>query len=255
MRSRMTSGIALASCALLLVLAEVSASTYDDALKDWAYVLATYVDESGRTDFVALSADRDRLDRFVGFIKSSGPSSDPKTYDTDAKVIAYHINAYNALAMHGVVERDIPKDFGSFFKRLGLFKLRRVTVDGGITNLYDYENKVIRPLGEERIHFALNCMVRDCPRLPREPFLADRLDSQLETVTREFFSKERHVRVDREKKEIWLSKILDFYTEDFVPSGRRQDLVGYVNRYLQTPIPEEYRVRFITYDWTINQQP
>ncbi len=255
MSSRMKVGIALSSCVMLLVLPGVRASTYDDALQDWAFVLETYVDDNGRINFVALSADRDRLDRFVGFIRSSGPSSDPKTYDTDSKVIAYHINAYNALAMHGVLERDIPKDFDSFFKRLSFFRLRRVTVDGDETNLYDHENKVIRPLGEERVHFALNCMVRDCPRLPREPFLADRLDSQLEDVTREFFSKERHVRIDREKKELWLSKILDFYTEDFVPSGRRQGLVGYVNRYLKTPIPADYSVRYIPYDWTINRQP
>jgi hypothetical protein len=181
--------------------------------------------------------------------------SDPKTYDTDAKAMAYYINAYNALAMHGVLERDIPKDFDSFFKRLGFFKLRRVTVDGEKTNLYDYENKIIRPLGEERIHFALDCMVRDCPRLPRIPFPADRLDSQLDRAAREFFSKERHVRIYREKKELWLSEILDFYTEDFVPGGERKDLPGYVSRYLQTPISEEYRVRFIPYDWSINRQP
>ena len=27
--------------------------------------------------------------------------------------------------------------------------------------LYDYENEVIRPIGEVRVHFALNCMARD----------------------------------------------------------------------------------------------
>ena len=255
MWSRIKTRIALVSYITLIVLSDASASTYDEALKDWAYVLESYVDEIGRTDFVALSTDRVRLDRFVRFVGTSGPSSDPETYDTDAKVIAYHINAYNALAMHGVLERDIPEDFDSFFKRLSFFKLRSVTVDGDKTNLYDYENTVIRPLGEERIHFALNCMVRDCPRLPRIPFVADRLDSQLESAASEFFEKVRHVRVDNEKKELWISEILDFYTEDFAPSGRREDLSGYVNRYLKTPIPEGYRIRFIPYDWTINQQP
>ena len=97
-------------------------------------------------------------------------------------------------------------------------------------------------------------MVRDCPRLPREAFRAAELDLQLETVTREFFSKEKHIRVDTESLEVWLSEILDFYTEDFVADGRRQGLISYVNRYVPTPIGVGYRVKFIPYDWSINRQ-
>ena len=37
-------------------------------------------------------------------------------------------------------------------------------------SLYTLENDVIRPLGDERVHFALNCMVVSCPRLPRVAF-------------------------------------------------------------------------------------
>jgi hypothetical protein len=70
-------------------------------------------------------------------------------------------------------------------------------VDGEKTNLYDYENKVIRPLGDARVHFALNCMVRSCPRLPRTPFKADTLDLVLEQLSHEFFMSEKHLRVDR----------------------------------------------------------
>ena len=47
----------------------------------------------------------------------------------------------------------------------------------------------------------------------------------------------------------------EFYTEDFVPSGKARDLASYVNPHRQEPLPANYRIKFIDYDWTINQQP
>ena len=252
---RISAHMALAFCLILSLHHVAAAASYGEALQDWTSVLKRYVDEQGRVDFVSLSADRKALDRFVEFIRKNGPMSSPESFATEAQVLAYHINAYNALAMQGVLDRDIPDDFSSFFKRAGFFKFRQVRVDGKQTNLYDYENKVIRPMGDARAHFALNCMVRSCPRLPRSPFLAEQLDTQLQSATREFFSRKRNIEVVHDKQELWLSEILKFYTQDFVPSGQRQDLIAYVNRYQETPVPEDYRVRFIPYDWTINQQP
>ncbi len=98
-------------------------------------------------------------------------------------------------------------------------------------------------------------MVRDCPRLPRTSFTAADLEQELEALTREFFSTDKHIRVDPAKREVAVSAILDFYTEDFVASGRREDLIGYVNRYRGEPVPDDYRVSFMDYDWTVNQQP
>ena len=169
--------------------------------------------------------------------------------------MAYHINAYNALAMYGVIERRLPKDFGNFFKRASFFKFRKIVIGGEKTSLYDYENGVIRKLDEPRIHFALNCMVRDCPRLPQQPFLADTLEQQLDEVTREFFNKDRHILIDNKQRTLHLSWIMDFYIKDFVASGKSRDLIPYVNKYSKQTVPVDYSVRFIKYDWTVNQQP
>ena len=228
---------------------------YQAALKDWSYVLKTYVDDEGRTDFKAVSNDSEALDRVVAFIEKTSPTSHPELFPTPEAVMAYHINTYNALAMRGVIDWNIPKGFTSLWSRARFFKFRGVTIGGRKTNLYDYENKVIRPLDEPRSHFALNCMVKDCPRLPREPFLVETLDQQLDAVTWEFFSKKRHFYLDDQKKRAYVSAILDFYTKDFVESGKARDLPDYINRYLQEPIPVGYKVKFIDYDWRINKQP
>lgn len=230
-------------------------SQYAEALSAWHRTLTRFVDEQGRVNFVELADDLDDLRSFVQFVEANSPSSNPSLFPTREHVLAYHINAYNALAMMGVIERGIPKNFSSFFKRASFFKFRKIVIGGKKTNLYDYENKVIRPLDEPRLHFALNCMVRDCPRLPMKPFTADELEQQLESVTLEFFSKPKHITIDSEKRVLRVSSILDFYTKDFVASGKRKDLGQYIDPYVTEDVSSGYKIQYIDYDWTINQQP
>ena len=232
-----------------------SKEAYEEALKHWSKVLVEFVDDKGRTDFISLKEKQDDLKKMVDFIASTSPKSHPELFPTRNDVLAYHSNTYNALAMHEVVKKKIPKNFSSFFKRAAFFKFRGVVIGGKKTNLYDYENKVIRPLDEPRIHFALNCMVKDCPRLPQQPFLAETLDKQFDEATVEFFTKDNHLRFDHDKNTAYLSWILDVYVDDFVESGKAKDLASYVNPYLDKPIPEGYKIKFIKYDWTVNQQP
>jgi len=241
------------------------AANYAAAISGWQQVLTTYVDEQGRTDFVALAADSlatdplasdsGPLQNYVHTVGHYGPSSHPAAFTERAAVLAYHINTYNALAMHGVIDEGIPEDFDSFFKRAGFFKFRGVLIDGEKTNLYDYENKVIRPLDDPRAHFALNCMVRDCPRLPQTVFTPELLDAQLNQAAREFINSSKYVLIDHDKRQIRVSAIFDFYTKDFVPSGKARDLPDYINRYRDEPLPDGYKVKYLKYDWTINQQP
>lgn len=120
-------------------------------------------------------------------------------------------------------------------------------------SLYDYENKIIRKQGEELVHFALNCMSAGCPRLPRYPFPSENLQAELEKQANYFFSEERNLQIDNQKKLVRLSEILKFFTDDFLK--KEPTLIGYVNKYVTTKIPQDYEVEFIPYDWTINAQP
>ncbi|MBO1256048.1 DUF547 domain-containing protein [Alteromonas sp. 5E99-2] len=228
----------------------------EEAQKEWAYIVANYVDETGSTDFARLAKSDDlaRLKQVVEFISKTSPNTHPELFKAPNATMAYYINAYNALAMYGVIDRGIPDGFTSFIKRAKFFKFRDVVIGGEETNLYDFENDVVRPLGEPRAHFALNCMVKDCPRLPQVPFVAETLDEQLKQAAWEFFAKEKHFYRDDKNNAVYVSEILDFYTEDFVESGKTKDLGEYINRYVNTPIPDSYKIKFIDYDWRINAQ-
>jgi len=230
-------------------------ATLAEALDLWSSVLTRFVDEQGRTAFDALAADRSALDEFVAYVERVSPATAPELFPRRADVLAYHLNAYNALTMRGVIDEGVTDGFTSFFKRQFFFRLRKVTVGGQSMSLSTYENEIIRPLGEPRVHFALNCMVRSCPRLPQSAYSADELEAQLEAAAREFLNDPRNVRVEAAAREVWLSSILDFYAEDFAPDGKRESLIAYVNRYRDEPIDAKLAVKFIPYDWTLNRQP
>lgn len=217
----------------------------------WSQVLMRFVNANGRVDFSGLLQDRRDLNRYVAAIAEVGPEQNPDLFSSRNAVLAYHLNAYNALAMYGVLEAGIPPTLAGAGK-LRFFYLTRYRIGGVEMSLYDYENKVIRALGEPRAHFALNCMSESCPRLPRAPFRAPTLDAELERETRLFFNDPRNVRVDDAGRRVYLSEILDFYTEDFLAVA--PSLLAYVNRYRDKPVPEDYAVGFIPYDWTVVSQ-
>lgn len=194
--------------------------------------------------------DRSDLDTYIDYVGRISPRSHPQAFATPADQLAYHINSYNALAIHNVLEFGVPRDLDGFFRRLRFFYLRKYRVGGRRISLYNYENDVIRPLGEPRVHFALNCMAVSCPRLPRTPFTGDHLDETLERLTREFFSESRNLHIDHDQEQIRLSEILSFYEEDFLHDSN--SLVDYVDDYVTTSLPASFEVTFFDYDWTIN---
>lgn len=217
----------------------------------WTTVLTRHVDDHGRVDFLALKRAHDDLDRVVAFIAAVDPVSQPQLFPDKQARLAFYLNAYNALAMYGVLNTGIPESLGGLTK-LSFFYLRTFTIGGKAVSLYDFENKVIRPVGDERVHFALNCMVVSCPRLPREAFSADGLDRQLDSATREFMAENRNVRIDAPERKVWLSALFDFYREDFL--AHAPSLVAYVNHYRTEQIGSDFTVRFLDYDWTVNDR-
>ena len=196
---------------------------------------------------MSLRRDPSDLEAYVAWVATHGPRTTPEGFPTEAARLAYYINAYNALAMYQVVTTPHRPA-----QRVRFFLLTAVVLDGRRTSLYRLENAVIRPPGEARVHFALNCMVRGCPRLPREPFDPARLDAQLEREAQRFFNESRNVQVDPPLRVVRVNSILRFYREDF--EAQAPSLVAYANRYREEPIPEEYSVRFIPYDWILHQR-
>src|SRR5260370_36924554 len=97
----------------------------------WTKVLSRYVDDAGRIDFDSLRQNHVDLDRLVAFIAAVDPDSQSQRFPDKHSRLAFYINAYNALAMYGVVHAGVPESLGGLTKFTSFF-LRTLTLNGKI---------------------------------------------------------------------------------------------------------------------------
>jgi Protein of unknown function, DUF547 len=239
----------LAGCSTLVPIPSAPTPAPAAALAAWSRVLDRFVNQRGEVHFAALAGDRADLDAYLRHVADTPLEAMRDPQDR----LAHMINAYNALSMFNVIHSGTP-DTHAGWAKLRFFVLRKHTIGGRIMSLYAFENDVIRPFtnarGDPRVHFALNCSAVSCPVLPREPFVAARLEAQLQRETAAFFARPENLRIDHATRTVWLNEILSFYTEDFVPA-QGKTLLEAVARYAAVPVPQDYNVRFTPYDWTV----
>ena len=216
--------------------------------------------------------DSEEFDRYYSFISLYSPDSHASKFPNESNRLTYWLNAYNAAAIRTVLEyypissvKEVKGPFWAFFlpDPSGFFIFQRHRFGSLETNLYNLENKIIRKrFSDPRIHFALNCASVGCPLLPKEAFMANKLDAQLERETQKFFSEPRNFTIDHQQKEIRVSSILRWYESDFTDwlkkhNFNRTDLRGYLKHYLPhelSLLDESYSMTFVDYDWSLNDQ-
>jgi hypothetical protein len=213
-------------------------------------VLRSHVTE-GRVDYPDVGRNRNfheyvaQLDRL-----------DPNRWRATPDRIAFWINAYNAFAIQGILDGYSPR---TLWGRYRFFIARKYRVGGEPINLYDLERKILIPFQEPRIHFAIVCASHSCPKLQSWAYQGDRLDKQLDHVTRAFVNDPSRNRFDREQRIAYLSKIFDWYGDDF--AAQAGSVQRFIARHIDDPalanevatVP--YTVEFLEYDWTLNGVP
>jgi len=191
----------------------------------------------------------------AGFRQYVATLAQPATLPTRDDRIAHRINAYNALAIQGILDGLSPS---SFLGRQRYFRLKSWPFDGATTTLHDLEHLLLRPLGEPRIHFALVCASRSCPPLRTEAYVAARLDTQLDDQARTFVNDRTRNRFDASSRTAQLSEIFKWYDEDFRGAGSVQ---RYLARYVADAAVardlarDAFAIEWIPYDWRLNGTP
>ncbi len=221
-------------------------------------VLAEFADSDGRLAYAELKRRPDDLEAYYRLAAAYSPDSHPDLFPTEADRLAYWLNAYNAAAIKIVLDHypvESVRDVG-LLPLAGFFYFRRPIFGGRAVSLYRLENDIVRPrFGDPRVHFALNCASRGCPRLPREPFDPARLNEQLDREARRFMAEERNLQIDHEARTVTLSSVFDWHRSDF-PA----DLLQYAALYLPEDRGEalaaaaDYEVEYRPYDWRLNDQ-
>jgi GH15 family glucan-1,4-alpha-glucosidase len=191
--------------------------------------------------------------------------------------IAFWINIYNVLVIHGVVEmgiRDSVKEVRNFFKRV------KYRVGDMLLSPEDIEHGVLRanrrPPGslsrkfrrgdsrlacsldamEPRVHFALVCASSSCP--PIGVYTAENLDGELDIAARTFLNA-GGVELDKEAGRVSLSRVFKWYGGDFGKDAA--PVLRFIAPYLYMEEDRTFLlenasrlgVSYQDYDWRLNR--
>lgn len=268
--------ILMTSCADFLPLTSASNSTpaqSSDTMtskvlkyEDYAAVLATYVNEKGLVDYSRLQNNRQQLDAFNASVAAVTP--DEYASWNSAEQIAFWMNAYNSLTLQSIIDqKPIKKSIKDIF---GVWRIKKWPILDQEKTLDNIEHQTLRAnFNEPRLHVALVCAAISCPPLRNEPYNGEQLDAQLDDQTRQFIASPQGFRIDKEQGIVYLSKIFDWYGDDWITSYGIQDkftgnegqraVLNFLSGYLP-PAEQEYlaqgayQIKYLNYDWSLNQQ-
>ena len=251
--------------------------TYDVHVID--AILRRYVNDSGLVDYRDLQQDRASLDAFVAALGPLAPETYRSWSDTDR--MAFLINAYNAITLQRIIDHYPIKRGGvvsgfrfpeSSIRQIdGVWDRLTTPVLGKAMTLDHIEHEILRKeFREPRLHAALVCAAMGCPPLRPEAYTGDRLNEQLDDQSRRFLGVPHRFQIDRERKTVLLSPILKWYGGDFTGAYNSEGTIpgqgsevaavlDYASRYVTQEDAAYiraggYRVDFLEYDWSLNEQ-
>ncbi len=258
---------------------------YDTAL--WTAFLAEHVNEDGLVNYAGAKNDPNLLG-FVTLLSQTDPTS---MNDSNASK-AYWINAYNALAIYAVCwklpdDRSKQDTFSVIDQPIdglppnkGFFEGLEFAVAGQRYSLDEIEKRIllrqwkgIHPRkssvylfdapkdADPRIHFALVCCARGCPRLQREAYDAKRIDAQLEFATKSFLTGSSRSKFNLRDHTWYVSELMQWYESDFVDSRytkSENSVFEFAANYVRDDSladslrSDQWQMSYTKYDWKLN---
>ena len=225
----------------------------------WDELLRRYVDADGLVDYTGWkqsSEDVQRLDDYLATLSRADEARDT----TAEHRLAFWINAYNAVTVRGILREYPTTSIQNHVARVWGYNLWRdlkLIVRDRRYSLGEIEHAVLRRMNEPRIHFAIVCASRGCPRLLNEAYSAERLEEQLSRNTLAFFADPTKCSVDAAQNELSLSPILNWFAADFGASTPAvlQRIADWMPESAQAVAQsKDVRVKYLEYDWSLNDQ-
>lgn len=214
--------------------------------------------KNGVVNYKGFAKDAPALDAYIAALGKAKPG-------TGAEAFAYWINAYNAFTLRLILDHfpkiESIKDISSGDR----WNAKRWFADGRKVSLDAIEHKILRPMGDPRIHFAINCASFSCPDLRDEAYLPSRLDAQLDDATKHFLANTaKGAKVVTESGffggkdyNLYVSSIFDWFEEDFdrwsggvvafVQRHGPDNVVAYIKSHRK-----DLDVETFDYDWSLN---
>jgi hypothetical protein len=254
---------------MLLILCSIAtvASAQSINYSEYDRLTRKYVDGRGLVNYNGLKAEIGALKGFVDQLSEVSPHSHPQQFKDGGEQLRYWMTAYNAWVLY-IAASEYPSK-GALWNFLGLFRNRTIKLGGKELGLEDLEHKIIRAVYKEpRIHFYINCAAFSCPALTQGAIPQGKTWEVLDQAAKRFINDKKHVRYDAAKKQLYLSKIFDWFKDDFLNYLRDKKgiqnphISQYILIYLdgaaraeleKTPV-NEISVKYFGYNKSLNEQ-
>lgn len=217
---------------------------------NWDRLLKKHVTDEGWVNYKDFRSDRVQLQSYLEYLSNNPPGQNWSRNDK----IAYWINVYNAFTIELILKHypvESIKDIGSIIQIPFIntpWDIKFIKIGDKEYDLNNIEHSILREkFNEPRIHFALNCASRSCPKLRREAYVGKKLDQQLDEMAIEFINDPSRNIISRH--EVQLNKIFSWYKGDFTEG---QSLIEYINRYSRIKVNEDAEISYLDYDWSLN---
>lgn len=220
------------------IFAEVDHSLFDAVLKVHT--------KEGQVHYPAVAADK----AFLTYLEQLATTPAPSTKN---EKLVYYMNAYNALAMKGILDGKSPSNF---FGRHTFFKSTKFKIAGGENSLHNIEHEILRKMDEPRIHFSIVCASASCPKIRSDAYTVAKLEEQLDDNARRFVNDPSRNRFDKKEKLALISQIFKWFAEDFEKSSG--NVQKYIAKYVSDPdiakelAVEGYKTKYLDYSWNLN---
>ncbi len=207
----------------------------------WDALLQKHVTPSGEVSYSDFKTDVKELQEYLSMLSHIAPDENASK---EEKLI-YYINLYNAATVKLILDHYPIKSIKDIKNP---WDKKWIKVGEKIISLGAIEHKILRKLNEPRIHFAINCASFSCPKLLNRAFTFEKLETQLEEASRAFVNDKGKNRISATSADI--SKIFKWYKTDFTEKG---SLVDFINTYSDVSINAGINLKYIEYDWSLNE--
>lgn len=233
----------LISAVFLLSFAGVSDNSFDHS--NWDELLQKNVSATGKVNYEGFKASQKELDSYLAQLKSKTPTSSW----TKNQTMAYWINAYNAFTVK-LILNNYPLKSIMDINNGKAWDLSFIEMNGKSYSLNNIEHDILRAkYGDARIHFAVNCASISCPRLNNKAFTADKLEEQLEKMSRAFINNTSKNSLSADFVKI--SSLFNWYKGDFTKNG---SVIDFINKYSTTKISSSASIQYMEYNWNLNNK-
>lgn len=230
---------------------------------------AEALDDQGRVNYAALGASGAYADLQTAARGLAGVR--PADF-TNNERLAFWINLYNVLTIHGVIAKSVRKsvlEYPSFFRSVAYNvadqTLTLDAIEHGILRLnapHPASKQRLFAAGDKRLawrpgkldprlHCALVCAGASCP--PVAFYDSDKIDDQLDLAAASFVSASTRLQDDA----IYTSMIFKWYADDFKEAG---GVRAFLLKHIETARKNDFRkalsagaeLRYDRYDWSLN---